>query len=296
MTFEGEALRFRHEGPTLVVTLHRTPCNEIGSTALRELEVLAAYLRNGASGARAMVMHSSIAAGFCAGADLRELHEGLVSRQQASGERVEQLGAHLGAAGHALLGRAAGRVGRVAVRWEISRFIRRIHRVFDTLDRAPIPTVAALHGVVFGGGFELALTSDVIVADKTARFCFPELRLGLVPGFGGIPRLNRDLPNALVRDLLLTGRSVGAKRAHAAGLVSQLVARGKHLDVAMRVAEQAARFDQRTVAEAKAFLKPHPKRELARERRTFTRMVTRPAVLNALQRFVTSDDLRPYLP
>jgi len=71
-------------------------------------------------------------------------------------------------------------------------------------------TVAAVHGVVFGGGFELALTCDMIVADRTARFCFPELRLGLIPGFGGIPRLKRDLGNGLVRDLLMTGRSISA--------------------------------------------------------------------------------------
>ena len=62
--------------------------------------------------------------------------------------------------------------------------------------------------MTFGGGFELALVSDLIIADKMARFCFPELRLGLVPGFGGIPRLKRDLGNGVVRDLLLTGQQL----------------------------------------------------------------------------------------
>ena len=62
-----------------------------------------------------------------------------------------------------------------------------------------------------------------------ARFCFPELRLGLIPGFGGIPRLKRDLGNAIVRDLLLTGRSINATKAQAAGLVSQLAAEGESL-------------------------------------------------------------------
>src|SRR5438046_7760286 len=76
----------------------------------------------------------------------------------------------------------------------------------NTIDAAPLTTIASVHGVVFGGGFELALVCDLIIADKMARFCFPELRLGLVPGFGGIPRLKRDLGNAVVRDLLLTGR------------------------------------------------------------------------------------------
>ena len=92
-------------------------------------------------------------------------------------------------------------------------------------------TIAAVQGVTFGGGFELALTCDLIIADKMTRFCFPELRLGLIPGFGGIPRLKRDLGNAVVRDLLLTGRSINATKAQAVGLVSQVTAEGDALRV-----------------------------------------------------------------
>jgi enoyl-CoA hydratase/carnithine racemase len=168
--------------------------------------------------------------------------------------------------------------------------------VLDVIDTVPITTVAAVHGVCFGGGFELALTADLIVADKSARFCFPELRLGLVPGFGGVPRLNRDLGNSVVRDLLMTGRSLRATRAHEIGLVSQLVARGEALGVARKVAEQASRFDGRTTAQAKPFLKPIPARELEREKLLFTRLFASPVVEAALQRFVESDDAMPYLP
>ena len=81
-----------------------------------------------------------------------------------------------------------------------------------------LTTIAAVHGVTFGGGFELALVCDIIIADQMARFCFPELRLGLIPGFGGIPRLKRDLGNAVVRDLLLTGRSFNVTKAQQIGL------------------------------------------------------------------------------
>ena len=95
----------------------------------------------------------------------------------------------------------------------------------NAIDAAPLTTIAAVQGVAFGGGFELALVCDLIIADKMARFCFPELRLGLIPGFGGIPRLKRDLGNAVVRDLLLTGRSINATKAQAVGLVSQVVGR-----------------------------------------------------------------------
>jgi enoyl-CoA hydratase/carnithine racemase len=101
-----------------------------------------------------------------------------------------------------------------------------------------LTTIAAVHGVTFGGGFELALTCDLIIADKMARFCFPELRLGLIPGFGGIPRLKRDLGNAVVRDLLLTGRSFNANKAQQIGLVSQVVGEGEALRAARATAAQ----------------------------------------------------------
>lgn len=272
VVFSGETLSLAHVGSTLEVTLHRSvpgaACNEIGEQTLAELERVAAYLAQGADGARALLWSSSVPRGFCAGADLRALYHGLVAQ------------------------RRLGRSPEVAVRG----FIDRIHAVFDAFDASPITTVAALHGVVFGGGFELALTCDILIADKTARFCFPELRLGLVPGFGGIPRLARDVGNALVRDLLFTGRSLNAPRAHAAGLVSQLVAPGEALSVARKVADQAARFDRATSAAAKAFAKPLPREWLAREKDTFCRLFTSPVVEAALQKFVTSTDARPYLP
>src|SRR5438477_9714301 len=121
----------------------------------------------------------------------------------------------------------------------------------NTLHTCPIPTIAAVHGIVFGGCLELALTCDLIIADKTARFCFPELRLGLVPGFGGIPRLKRDLGNGVVRDLLLTGRSFNATKAQQVGLVSQVVGESEALRVACGTAAQLGKFDRRTAIEAK---------------------------------------------
>ena len=280
-TFAGEALRWElvdnegAPGQTLVVTLDRAPANEIGTTMLAELEALAALVRAGAGGARALLFHSAVQRGFCAGADLRELYYGLVAKYDADGRDPR---------------------ARLAVATEVRGFLDRIHAVFDTFDTAPITVVGALHGVVFGGGFELALTCDVLIADKSTRFAFPELRLGLVPGFGGIPRLRRDLGNAVVRDLLLTGRSVNASRAHAVGLVSQVVPRGKAYDIGMKVAAQAARFDHATTAKGKRFCKPVPRAELEREKDLFVEMLGSPVVEAALRRFVESTDVRPYLP
>src|SRR6202011_2078109 len=112
------------------------------------------------------------------------------------------------------------------------------HRVLNLIDAAPLTTIAAVHGVTFGGGFELALACDLIVADKMARFCFPELPLGLIPGFRGAARLTRGLGNAGVRDLLPTGRSINATKAQSVGLVSQVAAEGEALRLARATAAQ----------------------------------------------------------
>jgi enoyl-CoA hydratase/carnithine racemase len=168
--------------------------------------------------------------------------------------------------------------------------------VLNALDDTPLTTIAAVHGVCFGGGFELALACDLIIADKMARFCFPELRLGLIPGFGGIPRLRRDLGNAVVRDLLLTGRSINAQKANTVGLVSQLAAEGEVLRIARATAAQVAKFDRATSAAAKRFLKPIPHEELRREIDLFCELFTRPAVMEGLRKFAESSDALPYLP
>jgi enoyl-CoA hydratase/carnithine racemase len=159
-----------------------------------------------------------------------------------------------------------------------------------------LTTIAAVHGVTFGGGFELALVCDLIIADKMARFCFPELRLGLIPGFGGIPRLKRDLGNAVVRDLLLTGRSFNVTKAQAIGLVSQLAAEGEVLRVARATAAQMGKFDRQTSIAAKKFIKPIPYEELRQEIDIFCRLFQEPAVEQGLQKFVESTDAQPYLP
>lgn len=129
-----------------------------------------------------------------------------------------------------------------------------------------------------------------------ARFAFPELRLGLIPGFGGIPRLKRDVGNAFIRELLLTGRTVNATRAQAVGLVAQLAAEGEALKVARLMAAQIAKFDPGTRAAAKKFIKPIPYDELKKEIDLFCELFARPAVMAALKKFVEATDAMPYLP
>ncbi len=265
-SFRGKTLSWTTTDGTIELALHREPCNEIGSATLVELEIFAAALETLEKHAQSVIICSTRAEGFCAGADLRELYH---SSQALPPEM------------------------RLP---EVRGFLERIHRVMNTLDAAPFTTIAAVHGVVFGGGFELALVCDLIVADKMARFCFPELRLGLIPGFGGIPRLKRDLGNAVVRDLLLTGRSINAAKAQSVGLVSQLAAEGDALRVARATAAQANKFDRDTAVSAKRFLKTIPRDELRQEIDIFCELFTRPAVEEGLRKFVESTDALPYLP
>ncbi|PYU16495.1 MAG: hypothetical protein DMG29_04035 [Acidobacteria bacterium] len=272
-SFKGRTLSWELADGVLELELHRESCNEIGSAMLEELEKFAAALEaltNQASpapeGASALIIHSSRKAGFSAGADLRELYHR--SQELAAGRRLAS----------------------------VRKFLERIHRVMNTIDASPLTTIAAVHGVCFGGGFELALACDLIVADKMTRFCFPELRLGLIPGFGGIPRLKRDLGNGVVRDLLLTGRSINATKALAVGLACQVAAEGEALRVARSTAAQVRKFDRATSAAAKQFIKPIPHKELQREIEIFCEVFTRPAVMEGLRKFVESTDALPYLP
>ena len=264
--YKGKALTWQIVNGSVELALHREPCNEIGSLALDELEVFVRALPELARSAHAVIIHSTLAAGFSAGADLRELYHRSQSMQKAEAIRG------------------------------VREFLERIHAVMNAIDALPLTTIAAVHGVTFGGGFELALVCDIIIADRMARFCFPELRLGLIPGFGGIPRLKRDLGNAVVRDLLLTGRSFNVMKAQQIGLVSQIAAEGESLRVARATASQVGKFDRATAAAAKQFVKPIPYEELKREIDIFCDLYARPAVEEGLRKFVENEGPQPYLP
>src|SRR5947208_2242592 len=258
--FRGQALSWAVREGIIELVLQREPCNEIGSLCLEELEQFTSALPELEQSAHSLILYSNLACGFCAGADLRELYQRSQEMQKKD----------------AIAG--------------VRDFLERIHHVMNTLDACPLPTIAAVHGIVFGGGLELALTCDLIIADKTARFCFPELRLGLIPGFGGIPRLKRDLGNAVVRDLVLTGRSFNTTKAQQIGLVSQVVAEGEALRVARGTAAQLGKFDRTTAAAAKRFVKQIPYDELRQEIEIVCDLYARPAVQAALKKFVESTD------
>ena len=118
-------------------------------------------------------------------------------------------------------------------------YARRIER-WDTIRNLWTPLVAAVSGYCLGGGCELALSCDLIVASESARFGQPETSLGIIPGAGGTQRLTRVVGKSVAMDVILSGRLLTADEALASGLVARVVAKEAWLDEAKRVARDIA--------------------------------------------------------
>ena len=117
--------------------------------------------------------------------------------------------------------------------------------------RARKPIVAAVAGFALGGGCELAMQCDIVIAADTAKFGQPEIKLGVIPGIGGTQRLARAVGKAKAMDLILTGRMMDAAEAEKSGLVARLVLPEKLMDEAMKVAETIANMSLPSVLAGK---------------------------------------------
>jgi enoyl-CoA hydratase/carnithine racemase len=115
----------------------------------------------------------------------------------------------------------------------------------------PVPTVAAVHGYALGGGCELALACDIIVADATAVFALPEVSVGVIPGGGGTQLLARRVGWGRAADLVFTARRVDASEAHRLGIVDRLVPAGRDLAAALEIATAISRNSPVGVRNAK---------------------------------------------
>jgi enoyl-CoA hydratase/carnithine racemase len=202
MTAAGVLLR-RHDPHVVEVVLDRPDAlNAVSTSLAHELTAVLAALAIDVE-VRAVVLSSSSARAFCAGADLKE--RATFSDDELLAQRPT------------------------------------IRSLFSALLGMPQPTIAAVAGFALGGGFELALSCDLMVAEASAVFGLPEVTVGLVPGGGGTQLLARRVGLGVATDLVLTGRKIAATEALELGIVNRLVAsaRDEALALASTIAANA---------------------------------------------------------
>ena len=135
---------------------------------------------------------------------------------------------------------AGADIGELAQASAIDLYYQRRVERWDAIRSLWTPLVAAVSGYCLGGGCELAMSSDLIIASESAEFGQPETGLGIIPGAGGTQRLTRAVGKALAMDVILSGRRLSAREALAAGLVARVVAKEAWLEEAKRVARDIA--------------------------------------------------------
>lgn len=183
---EYRTLRVEREGAVATVTLNRPEVlNSLDAAMFDELERAFHELEYD-SAVRVVLVTGAGEKAFAAGADIR----GLVATDTVSGKKVSERG----------------------------------QQVFAQIERCGKPTIACVNGVALGGGCELALACTLRVASEKARFGLPEVKLGLVPGYGGTQRLVRLIGRGAALKMMLTGEMVGAEEAARIGLAQEVVA------------------------------------------------------------------------
>lgn len=135
---------------------------------------------------------------------------------------------------------AGGDITSMAGVGAIEVFQRHTERVWGPIQHCPKPVIAAVCGYAYGGGCELAMLADIIVAGEGARFCQPEIRIGIMPGIGGTQRLVRAVGKAKAMRMALTGRPITAQEAWVAGLVSEIVPDAEVMSTALDMARTIA--------------------------------------------------------
>ena len=133
----------------------------------------------------------------------------------------------------------------------IEAFLGNFAGTWDRAARTRKPVVAAVAGFALGGGCELAMQCDIIIAADTAKFGQPEIKLGVIPGIGGTQRLARAVGKAKAMEMILTGRMMDAAEAESAGLVARVVPASSLMDEAMKVAETIGSMSLPSVLAAK---------------------------------------------
>jgi enoyl-CoA hydratase len=165
-----------------------------------------------------------------------------------------------------------------------------ITRNWERLRSVRKPVIAAVAGVALGGGCELAMMCDIVIAADSAKFGQPEIRLGIIPGAGGTQRLPRAVGKAKAMDLVLTGRTMDAQEAERSGLVARIVSADKLLDEAFSVANTICEYPLPAVMMAKESVNRAYESSLAEgilfERRSFHSLFATEDQKEGMQAFI----------
>jgi enoyl-CoA hydratase/3-hydroxyacyl-CoA dehydrogenase len=209
----GEVVKLETRGDVAIVWLANGLMNAIAPQVISDLDAVWRHVEG--SGVRAAVIASSNPLVFSAGADIKAFTQ---IEDEAGGRAIAD-------AAHSLL------------------------RGFE---RSGVPTIAAVNGIAFGGGCELAMACDVRIAAQSALFGQPEIKLGIIPGFGGTQRLPRLVGSNKALEMNLSGDAIGADEAYEFGLVNRVVVDHELFDTALRWARKLAGQAPLAVAQIKA--------------------------------------------
>jgi len=147
---------------------------------------------------------------------------------------------------------------------EFQDYVDFAHRVYELIENDPSPSIAAINGYALGGGCELALACDIRIASETAKLGFPEVKLGIFPGWGGTQRVTRVLGLGKTKELVFTGDMIDSSEALRIGLVERVVAQDKVMDEARGLALTIARNGPRAVRMAKTAINSGSEMDLQR--------------------------------
>lgn len=198
-----EPILCRIENGVAVVTLNNPPLNLVTLALTAELERTLDRLAADPA-ARVLVLTGAGERAFCAGSDVKEF-----PAMMGSGQVVEK---------------------KLAAE----------NRTYGKVDDFPKPTIAAVRGLAYGGGLELAVCCDLLVVEEDARLALPEIKLGVFPGSGGTVRVTRRIGEGRAKEMMYLGEPIDARTALAWGLVNRVVPAGEALSVALRMAEELA--------------------------------------------------------
>lgn len=190
------------QGRVAIITIHRPPMNTLSRDTLAELDSIFTELENDNT-IRAVILTGSGEKIFSAGADITEF-------------------------------------GDIADPEQSKTNILRVHQFFERLELFPKPTIACINGKALGGGNELQMACHLAIASESAEFALPEVRLGIMPGYGGTQRLPRLIGKRRALELMISGERISAQKALDYGLINKIVPQEKLLEEALHWAEQMA--------------------------------------------------------